>query len=715
MKIKFIIFAGLLGVTAQAAPPDYKIIDLGTLDGRHSEANALNDHRQVVGTAYYDSGPWRAFLYEDGNQKQIPMPGPLAPSVASDINNKGQVVGNFSLTIASGIPGYDPLYVARPFLYHAGQFENLAYKVPDSDWDDYVAHAININAEVVGAINTLAIDTWGTTGGVIYKDGAAIGNGIPNASGSDRWPSPMDINDQGEWVAEQEFGYPCWLGTAISTAAGILRIDSITLGSGELVCPQYTGAMNNLRQVAGSVYVPSENMDYAVFYSAESILFLDKQWPHASTANGLNDKGDGIGWSWPRNGSRTPFVFLDGVTYLFPEVIDGPHGFESILGLTDINEHGDVVGVGRTHAGENHAFLAIRLEYVFVRAIGDIDGDGAEEIAAIAHHGDVTIKNLSGKVVSRFGFDELSRVIDAELLDDLNGNGAPELALLFAGSGQAAIRDTLTGEKLAAVEFNLDQQPVDLELVPDVTGNAVPELANLSKNLAKAQVRDGATGSFVKTLTFNSQLRPRDLEVYPDINGNGYPELGVLGNVGGKSTSDRLEIRDLLTGWRVRNRYLSKAMKALEQELVGDTSGNGYPDTAVLRASHTDNVKHVVILDVKANKTLGYIGLDRAFDPQKLLTISDINRNGADEVAVYAAKPDDSKQKVQIKDSKTRKFIRALYFDPNFVGIDVDISSDMNGNGAQEVVLLGRRDDNGKVKAIIKDARTGALVGTVPF
>lgn len=121
------------------------------------------------------------------------------------------------------------------------------------------------------------------------------------------------------------------------------------------------------------------------------------------------------------------------------------------------------------------------------------------------------------------------------------------------------------------------------------------------------------------------------------------------------------------------------------------------------------------MLDMKANEILGYIGLDAKYEPKKLMTISDINGNGSDELVVYSTQIGGSKQKIQIKDSKTRKFINAVFFDPNFVGIDVTACPDINGNGSEELVLLGKRQSNGKVTAIIKDSKTDALLGKVDF
>ena len=71
-------------------------------------------------------------------------------------------------------------------------------------------------------------------------------------------------------------------------------------------------------------------------------------------------------------------------------------------------------------------------------------------------------------------------------------------------------------------------------------------------------------------------------------------------------------------------------------------------------------------------------------------------------------------QKVWVKDTLTGESIQVVYFGKQFIGDDMDIIPDINGNGAPELVVLGRRDD-GVLRAIIKDSKTGELLGSVGF
>jgi hypothetical protein len=46
---------------------------------------------------------------------------------------------------------------------------------------------------------------------------------------------------------------------------------------------------------------------------------------------------------------------------------------------------------------------------------------------------------------------------------------------------------------------------------------------------------------------------------------------------------------------------------------------------------------------------------------------------------------------------------------------DIATCADINGNGSEELVLLGKRASDGKLKATVKDAKTGELIGVVNF
>jgi probable HAF family extracellular repeat protein len=125
------------------------LTDLGTLGGDSSQANAINNAGQVVGWA--DTLPGTstdedAFLYSDGQMTDIGgLPG-ATNSVATSINDAGQIAGYSSFGAGGGGPGGNP--DENAFLYSAGKIIDLGTPQGFS-----VANAINNQGQVVGEWN----------------------------------------------------------------------------------------------------------------------------------------------------------------------------------------------------------------------------------------------------------------------------------------------------------------------------------------------------------------------------------------------------------------------------------------------------------------------------------------------------------------------------------------------------------------------------------
>jgi probable HAF family extracellular repeat protein len=69
--------------------------DLGTLGGDYSFALDVNDLGEVVGWSETADGETHAFLWRDGTMTDLGalLPDPTRPSQATEINNRGQVLG----------------------------------------------------------------------------------------------------------------------------------------------------------------------------------------------------------------------------------------------------------------------------------------------------------------------------------------------------------------------------------------------------------------------------------------------------------------------------------------------------------------------------------------------------------------------------------------------------------------------------------------------
>jgi len=114
----------------------------------------------------------------------------------------------------------------------------------------------------------------------------------------------------------------------------------------------------------------------------------------------------------------------------------------------------------------------------------------------------------------------------------------------------------------------------------------------------------------------------------------------------------------LATGNTVKNIWLGKGWEVRQQALIADKNGNGSQEVAVLRVKNTGDAVNVLFRDTRTRQGLGSIGFDRNYPPTHLLSIKDVNGNGADEVVVFGQRFNGANQKAQIKDSKSLKLIR---------------------------------------------------------
>ena len=108
-----------------------------------SEARAVNDTGQVVGTAYTTAGISEAFLWQNGEYDYLAKPDGITWANANDINNAGQVVGDYGLLIEGD---FDPVYSQDAYIWENGLFQLLP-----SDYRYSEAKAVNNNGWAVGS------------------------------------------------------------------------------------------------------------------------------------------------------------------------------------------------------------------------------------------------------------------------------------------------------------------------------------------------------------------------------------------------------------------------------------------------------------------------------------------------------------------------------------------------------------------------------------
>lgn len=126
--------------------------ELGTLGGRNSRANDINDRGQVVGTSDVspaEGSPRHAFLYDENGMHDLGGGPNGASTGAWGINNLGQVVGAMEEVPDPSAP---PAFNGRAFLWERDTgYQDLNDMIePGEGWKIVYATSINDQQEIVG-------------------------------------------------------------------------------------------------------------------------------------------------------------------------------------------------------------------------------------------------------------------------------------------------------------------------------------------------------------------------------------------------------------------------------------------------------------------------------------------------------------------------------------------------------------------------------------
>jgi len=303
-----LILSSLIVSQAVSADSSYSIIDLGTLGGAYSYANAINENGQIVGYSETDSGYVHAFLWENGVMTDLGTLGGCCSS-ARVINERGQIAG-ISQTATDGY---------HPFLWYKGEMIDLGTLGGTLSPE---ASDINEQGQVVGL--SFIDESQGLYAhAFLWENGNLIDLGTLGGSGSNAW----GINEAG-----QIFGHGL---TASGESHSFFWDKGIMTDLGTLGSSNYTFArdINKRGQVVGS------SGSSAFIWENGVMTDLGTLGGCCSSATAINESGQIVGTSNTTSG-RSIFLWKNG------EMIDlGDLGLATQV--IAINENGKIVGSGR--------------------------------------------------------------------------------------------------------------------------------------------------------------------------------------------------------------------------------------------------------------------------------------------------------------------------------------------------------------------------------
>jgi probable HAF family extracellular repeat protein len=331
MRRSLSLLVGLLALASVAvassggatqAQPRWVIRDLGTLGGKESEAIAINNRGQVIGTSETgaedgDGYPiTHAFLWQKGKMIDLgTLPG-RKHSVPTAINERGQVVGY-------SFPAYEPEdenpMRTHAFLWERGKMTDLGTFGDAASW----SVAINDRSQVV--VQTFRSARYLVSAHVLLWQrgrGTNLGPGSVNPFNK----TASVLNEGGRVILERGFAGYLWRDGKATRIGKLPRDDHSSVHS-----------INDHGQVIGSSF-GKDGEEHAFLWQKGRMTRLGHLGLGSSSPAAINDRGQVVGQSYRAVGEPHGFLWRRG------KVIDIGSGEAA-----DINSQGQVVGTKWFH------------------------------------------------------------------------------------------------------------------------------------------------------------------------------------------------------------------------------------------------------------------------------------------------------------------------------------------------------------------------------
>ena len=308
------------------------------------------------------------------------------------------------------------------------------------------------------------------------------------------------------------------------------------------------------------------------------------------------------------------------------------------------------------------------------------------------------------------GLKSLYGILSALAVPDLNANGTPDLVVTRSGNDgsiNAEVRDGSSGALLRTMAFlNNTFAPVHCAVLPDLDGNGAPELAVLaarrSDDRGVVEIRNLSGSQLPRVIWFGAGLSPRRVAVLSDADANSVPELAVLAV---RASDDRaaVEIRNAYGPEQPATLWFSQFTSPLDLKTVTDADGNGIPEVAVLLLRY-DGRGLVEIKNAAGATNTRQVWAMAGVAPRALATVADADANGVPEVAILSRRSSDGRIVAEVKNAAGATNPTSLWFSSPHAPLAVAGLADADGNGVPEVAVLSRRTTDGRIVVEVKNA-----------
>jgi hypothetical protein len=347
-----------------------------------------------------------------------------------------------------------------------------------------------------------------------------------------------------------------------------------------------------------------------------------------------------------------------------------------------------------------------------VLALPDVNGDGVADIAVVRDQ-PIRVEIRSGAnngLLNTVAFlDAFAGTtflpVDAAVVGDADGNGVLEIAILFRrysdGRGVVEMRNVTGTPAARQVWVSACHKPLALAVIADdADGNGVPELAVLStrnsdgRGLVEVKNAYGATNPV--SIWSMIGYTPSDLEVVPDADSNGVPEVAVLE---ARDTDGRMvvDIKNASGPTNPNSVWFMAGNSPIDLAVVGDKDGNGVPEVAVLSSRDSDGRLVVEVRNAAGATNPSAVWFMAGNTGLALKPVADADGNGVPELVVLSRRNSDGRLLVEVKNAVVPTNTRSLWYPAGYTAWDLEVLPDLDGNGVEEAGVLLVRDSDGRL------------------
>ena len=349
--------------------------------------------------------------------------------------------------------------------------------------------------------------------------------------------------------------------------------------------------------------------------------------------------------------------------------------------LAALREGSIMVEVRDGQAGallRNITFLSDAFTPVTAAAVPDSDGNGVSELAVLATRNSdgrmvVELRNVTGPQALRqvWFAPNHTPVSMTVITGDADGNGIAELAVLSTrnsdGRGLVEVKNAFGATNPRALWAGVGLTPSDVNVIDDADGNGVPEVAILSRRDSDGrivtEIKNAAGATLPNAVWFAPGHTAIDLTVVGDKDSNGVPEVAVLSS---RDSDGRIlvEVKNASGATLPSAVWFAPGHTALSVQPVNDADKNGVPEIAVLSTRDSDGRIAVEVKNVAGATNPNRIWYSPGFTARGLAILADADGNTVEEAAVLMIRDSDGRILVQSRNAAGDPALNNYWFSP---------------------------------------------------